>query len=417
MKLKWQDNNNKFIKAAENAGNWLLRNQVIDQRDANCGRFLYCCNIKTGYFQRSTNWQTGMGVLALLWLYNFTGNKEYLEAAELAADYLLSLQVVDADTPEILGGFREVTPQTPSMTTRDSTSAAWGLLGLLQITGRDDLLKAVKRFADWQLKYAWQNGWPARIICLHTRAGTKKRITPEWVIQNNAQAGAAEFFMDLAMETGTANYAEQGARRILDYYIKHFLEPSGKPHILYDPIAKNWDVDKPGKRLNGSEIPEGWFNMHRLNDDFAASALIKGYQLLHNKKYLTSAQAYAKWVSEQQLENGGFGTPEVEVATSCAPLFLMDLRTVTGDDKYDKTIESSLERLLELQISSDNKMVDGGFLCLDNRCESDPGNWVNIRNTSYSIMALLKAVNINIGPNGMVAGINPSGAIQKTNNL
>lgn len=405
MKLKWQSNNNKFIKAAEHAGNWLLQNQVIDQQDANCGRFLYCCNIKTGYFQRSTNWQTGMGILALLWLYNFTSKNKYLEAAELASEYLLSLQVLDADKPEGYGGFREETPQTQWMTTRDATSAAWGLLGLFQITGKYDLLIATKRFADWHFKNAWQNGWPTRIVCLNPKSGYRRNMSPEWVIQNNAQAGAAEFFLDLAMETGIVKYAEMGSRRLLDYYIKHFLEPSGQPHILYDPIAKNWDVDKPGERLNGSRIPEGWFNMHRLNDDFAASALLKGYQVLHDKRYLTAVEAYAKWVTAQQLNNGGFGNPEVEVAASCAPLFLMDLRTVTGDDKYDNVIKKSLERLLELQVSSDDKMVDGGFLCLDKNCESDPGNWVNIRNTSYSIMALLKAVNLN----GTAYGINPSG--------
>jgi rhamnogalacturonyl hydrolase YesR len=409
--MKWKDNNNKFIKAAENAGKWLLQNQVIDQRDANCGRFLYCCNIKTGEFQRSTNWQTGMGIIALLWLYNYTNNNKYLEAAERAAGYLLSLQVLDSDRPESFGGFREVTPQTPWMTTRDASSAAWGVLTLYQVTGKDTFLTAAKRFAEWQLKNAWQNGWPVRIVCFDSRFESKKGMAPEWVIQNNAQAGAAEFFLDLAFETGIVKYAEMGSRRMLDYYIKHFLEPSGKPHILYDPIAENWDVDKPGKRLNGAAIPEGWFNMHRLNDDFAASALLKGYQKLHNNEYLTAVESYAGWVAKQQVDNGGFGNPEVEVAASCAPLFLMDLRMVTGDDKYDKVIDRSLERLLELQVSSDNKMTDGGFLCLDKNCESDPGNWVNIRNSSYSIMALLKAVNIESGSNCMVAGINPSGAI------
>jgi hypothetical protein len=47
----------KFIKVAKHSGNWLLQNQITDYLDANCGRFLYCCNINNGDFQRSTGGQ------------------------------------------------------------------------------------------------------------------------------------------------------------------------------------------------------------------------------------------------------------------------------------------------------------------------------------------------------------------------
>lgn len=376
----------ELVSAAKAAADWLVKNQVIDELDANYGRFLYCCNLETGYSEKSTGWQTGVGIIALLWMNTAEKNESYLKAAERAARYVLSLQVLESESPHQFGTFREETPQTQWMHPRDGVSVAWGLLCLYSQTSNDIYLRAARRYADWHLANAWHKSWPVATVQLGPNGRTDSKI------QANCQGGTAGFFLQLARVTGDYSYSQQGAKPILDYYIAHFLEPSGKPHVLYCPETDSWDTEKPHSPVGGEaeDFGSGWLEMHRYNDDFSAISLLQGYLELGDRQYLKAAGAYADWLASTQNPDGGFGTPTAEAGSSCVPLFLLDYAAVEKTDKYEDVISRAVSHLLKLQIKSDVCESNGGFLCLDNLCRNDSGKWVNIRNTSYGIAALLK---------------------------
>ena len=72
-----------------------------------------------------------MGMLAL---FRRTGDERYLQAAELAGRYLMSLQVLDQRDTLYYGTLRRIIPQSIEFAPRDATSEAWGLAWLYNAT-------------------------------------------------------------------------------------------------------------------------------------------------------------------------------------------------------------------------------------------------------------------------------------------
>lgn len=379
-----------LIDSAKLAGQWLIDNQNVDKSDADCGRFLYCCNLKTGYYERSTSWQTGVGIIALLWLFKATDDERYIASAKLAAQYICLLQIDDPSDSAISGAFREETPQTQWSHPRDAVTAAWGLLSLYQMTKEESYLNRAIKFADWHLANAWYKGWPKATVLLGPKPDIKEH---NYNLHANCQTGTAAFFMQLAKAANDEKYLRKGAIPILDYYIDIFLDATGFPCVLCNPDTKKTEreIELSELNKNGFEgFGSDWIQMHRFNDDFAALALLQGYLNTHNNLYLGRAHAYAGWVTKNQNNSGSFGNPDVEAASSTLPIFLIDLQKIVGVNLLSDAIDRAIEHLLSLQQHRGDKMVNGGMLCLDNNCNRDSNNWVNIRNTGYGIVALLK---------------------------
>ena len=74
---------------------WQLKNQVRDRHDANKGRFIRSYDKASGRLIYTGNWQTGAALMSLLSVYRRTKDAKYLEAAEYAGHYLMSLQILD----------------------------------------------------------------------------------------------------------------------------------------------------------------------------------------------------------------------------------------------------------------------------------------------------------------------------------
>ena len=91
---------------------WQFRNQVKDRQDANRGRFIRSYDKASGSLIYTGNWQTGAALMSLLSVYRRTKDAKYLEAAEYAGHYLMSLQVLDTREPRYYGAIRELTPQS-----------------------------------------------------------------------------------------------------------------------------------------------------------------------------------------------------------------------------------------------------------------------------------------------------------------
>lgn len=373
-----------YLSYAVRAGRWLLQNQVVDPLDANNGRYLYCVNLETGYSELSTGWQTGVGILALVQLAETdTANAPgYINSARLAAQYILSLQYLAPDKPEIFGAYREETPQTQWLHPRDSVTCAWALARLYEATGEEEYLLSAERFAMWHLKYAWKDGWPVSTVQIQQDG---LEFDPFSQIQGNFQCGSALFFMLLSKLCNDDKYANQLAKPLLDYYCDKFLATTGRPYVLLNPTLPDvYSCDNPAPG-----IPEGWLQMHRYNDDFAARALLQGSLEFGDDKYLKAFLSYAQWLEAEQNADGSFGKPDVvEAASSCVPLLLTEYQKISSSERFENMRIKALEHLLTLSQESADNRIDGAFLGLDNKCRSMPNKWINIRNTCYAIQAL-----------------------------
>jgi uncharacterized protein YyaL (SSP411 family) len=164
-------NKEKIFEAATRCADWQVANQVRDRHDANKGRFIRSFDKASGRLIYTGNWQTGAAMMALLTMYRRTNDEKYLEAAEFAGRYIMSLQILEERDTRFYGAIRELTPQSMEMDPRDATTAAWGLVWLYNFTGDDEYLRRALLFADFHLKHCMIEGWPQYSYYMESQFG------------------------------------------------------------------------------------------------------------------------------------------------------------------------------------------------------------------------------------------------------
>ena len=371
----------QYQQAAIRAGEWYLRNQVHDPLDANRGRYLYCREIPTKEFERSTGWQTGFGAFAMLSLHRLTGEQRYLDSAALAMEYMKSLQILDARHPSQFGALREETPQTNWLHPRDAVSAAWALLGYGRYVKDADCLERARLYADWMLRQAFAGDWP--LTTVHLGAGGAETSD----LRLSCQSGGILFFHDMYDATQDFRY-QDAACRMSEYYVRHFLTEPGELQTVIDPLGNRRESDLE----NFERWPKAWREMHQVNDDFGGIAMVRSIEVFQQPLHRERLRAFAQWLVAWQKPSGGFMEPAMEVASATVPIFLHAYRRIATPaerTQYDEVCRKALAHLLSQQQTSDDPQVDGAFLCLDNKCRFGQGRWVNIRCTSYAVIALL----------------------------
>ncbi len=108
----------QLLTRARKLAGWFAAGQVDRPSSADCGRYVDRIDVRGGRGARigepvlTTNWTTGMTVIAMLMAWKRTGEKRYRESARSAGEYLKSLQITDARDRKTFGMIREVTPQT-----------------------------------------------------------------------------------------------------------------------------------------------------------------------------------------------------------------------------------------------------------------------------------------------------------------
>ncbi len=371
----------EYQQAAVRAGEWYLRNQVSDPLDANRGRYLYCREIPTKKFEYSTSWQTGFGALVMLSLHRLTGETRYLDSAARALEYIKSLQILDARNPARFGAFREETPQTNWIHPRDAVSAAWALLGYGRYVQDADCLERARLYADWMLQHAFAGDWPLATV----RLGGDGLETSD--LRASCQSGGILFFHDMYDATQDFRYRD-AAWRMSEYYARHFLSEQGELKTLIDPVGNRKESDLD----NFERWPRSWREMHQVNDDFGGLAMVRSIEVFQQPLHRERLRAFARWLVAWQKPGGGFMEPEMEVGSATVPIFLHAYRHIASPaerTQYDEVCRKALTHLLSKQQTSADPQVDGAFLCLNNLCRSGEGRWVNIRCTSYAVIALL----------------------------
>ncbi len=368
----------KLYEAAKKCAEWEIGNQVNNREDANRGRFIRCYCQDNSYLNYTGNWQTGSALMSLLAMYQRTNDPKYLESAELAGSYIMSLQILDTRTPRYYGAIRELTPQSIEFAPRDATTAAWALVWLYNVTKKEEYLNRAILFGEFHLKYCMHEGWPLYACYMDRDLGN-------FYARGSFQSGTGLFYHDLFMASDDPRYIEFGMRPIADNYLKYFVKENGA--IVLERDIFTWTEKE--ESIQPGVTPD----MHMYNDDFGAAMLQTASDIFHDEKYRKAAFTYAQWLAEyQQDEDGGFAGGVHPSAVPTALNYFYDLGNYYNDKKLLKACEKTLNKLLSMQLEdTGNSQLDGGFRGKNESADqTGKGLCVNNRTTSYALIALLK---------------------------
>lgn len=366
-----------LLDRAIQCGEWMVRNQMTDRQDANKGRSVRSYDADTGEKILTGNWMTGTMLMGLLALYKRTGSESYLRAAELAGRYIMSLQVMGREE-EYFGAIRELTPQSIEFAPRDAASAAWGLAWLAEATGDALYLHRAELYGDWLVEKGMYRGWPLYAIYMDERMAN-------FYSRGSFQSGSGLFLHDLFQLSGNPKYIERGLAPIAKIYRDEFINDDGSLTLERDPFTGRITSPKPGS----DGLP-----MHAFNDDFGAAMMIAATRFFDDQSYIEKAARYAHWLASVQDEDGGFAEGKVPSAVPVSEMTFRDIGTILKDSELLKVADRSMKKLLEMQFpDTGDPCIDGGFHGLYEGEESD--RWgrtcVNMRTSSYALIALLKA--------------------------
>jgi len=368
------------LDRARKLADWFVNIQVTRRHLADHGRFENGIRVrgKPEKVSYTTNWTTGMTVIAMLMAWKRTGDKRYLEAAARAGSYLKSLQVLDARRPRSFGAIREVTPQTAEFHPRDALSAAWGLLHLGLYAGDKDALWRARTFAEWFRRNSMRRGYPAWTFFIEPEG------EPYWQI-GSFHGGSPLFFFDLFAATRDKRWLKLGLT-ICDTWIRTFPKPDGSIRIEVDPRSGR---DVTGRSKDPNHL--GWQDMHKTNDDFTTQALLRAYRLTRRPKYLDAARKYLDWALSIQRRDGAFGRPAVNSAAATLILEMLDMAAVSGEKKYREAALRSVPHFFSLQeLKAREPRFHGGYYCVHGDYVHESRVELGARTACYALAALLR---------------------------
>ncbi len=358
---------------------WQVRNQVMDRQDANRGRFIRSYDQASGSLIYTGNWQTGAALMSLLSMYRQTNDEKYLEAAEYAGHYLMSLQILDQRNTRFYGAIRELTPQSMEMDPRDATTAAWALVWLYNFTGKEEYLRRAILFGDFHLKYCMHEGWPQYSFYMERRFGN-------FYARGSFQSGTGLFYHDLFMASDDARYITGGMRPIAENYVKYFVNDDGS--LVQEREIFTWRLQEETKQPTVTPC------MHMYNDDFGAAMLQTASDIFKDEKFRQAAFSYAQWLASNQDEDGGFAGGSHPSAVAVALMYFHDLGQYYNDETLLAARDITLNKLLDMQYHETGDVkIDGAFKGRYEGPAGFPGGGdvcVNNRVTSYALSALIK---------------------------
>lgn len=369
----------KILESALQCAEWQISNQVTDRQDANRGRFIRSYDQASGNLIYTGNWQTGAAIMALLSCYRRTNDEKYLDAAELAGRYIMSLQVLDKHNPRYYGAIREITPQSMEFAPRDATTAAWALVWLYNFTKEPEYLRRAVLFGDFHLKYCMCEGWPLYSCYMEDRFAN-------FYARGSFQSGTGLFYHDLFMASDDPRYIEFGLRPIADNYLKYFIGKDGE--VIQEREIFTWNREAETEQENVTPC------MHMFNDDFGAAMLQTASDIFKDEKYRLTALKYAKWLAQHQNEDGGFCNDAHPSGVPVALMYFHDLGRHYNDKTLLNACGKALKKLFSMQHhGTGDKKLDGEFQGKYEGPKNHPNggaHCVNNRTSAYALNALIK---------------------------
>jgi hypothetical protein len=371
-----------LFAAAERVADWMVANQVTDRLDANKGRSVCVFDKTTDFYQMTTSWETGIMCMGLLAMYKRTGKPLYLDRAELAGRFIMSLQVMDQRQDRHYGVFREVSPQAIEFCPRDATTAAWALVWLYETVKNPEYLDRAILFGNWHLKHGMCNGWPLHGVFMDGQ------FTDHYA-KGSFQSGTGLFYHDLFMMTGDSRYIEQGLRPIAETYRKDFFYRDGGL-VMYREVFSNKDISAAMSEPSGHD-------MHKYNDDFGNAMLQAAADIFGDESFRETASKYALWLAAHQDLDGGFGNGGAPSGVPVALMYFNDLGGYYKNTELLAARDKTLAKLLAMQYQgTGDQRLDGGFQgTMHNfdaaaREKGAGGTSVDMRTSAYALNALLR---------------------------
>ncbi len=365
-----------LLERAVKCADYFVLNQVRDRDDANRGRTIRSYDQATGKTVLTGNWQTGAFLMSLLATYRRTGEQKYLEAAEFAGHYIMSLQVLDQRS-RYYGVIRELTPQSIEFAPRDATSGAWALVWLYNFTGKSEYLERAMLFGDFHLRYCMCEGWPRYACYMDPKLD-------DFYARGAFQSGTGLFYHDLFMACGEPKYIAEGLRPIAENYLKYFICEDGSINQQFDIFT--WKNTAEAKQAN---VAPG---MHSFNDDFGNAMLQAASDIFEDEKYREAARRFALWLANSLDSEAGFSGHWSGVPVSL--MYFHDLGLFYNDEKLLAARDKALDILLDMQfLDTGDTKLDGAFRGKSEVNSDLPQageNCMNTRCSSYALTALLK---------------------------
>lgn len=289
-------------------------------------------------------WHTGQAVVALCDGYRLTGKQEYLESAQMGADFLLRERTMEPDSPQH-GLIHAIEDYDDSINISAILECLKGLWALYHITGQESLKEAILLSCTW--------------------------------IQKNAYLGGGHFL---------DNYSLIEQRMTSASWMERFVPPVGKPKPKGRPLsddamflkAYNLSGDERFRTifyetvdfLGANEYPSGTWgqyppcgasgNIHPRQSYWWGLPMYDAYLDTGNDKYLRSLQHCAAWYKKAQRRDGGFirntytdfSTDSFGHATSgtvCAAILWEQLYKLDKNPEWREASERSLAFAMRVQ--------------------------------------------------------------------
>jgi len=359
------------------AADWGVHNQVRDAWpawNANKGRFPYHVVINPVKRAKqaqpwSTCWNTSRMAQGLYSAYCVTGLEPHLAAANLAMEYVATLQVFEPGYETFHGSFFENSPQGPHIATRDTMEAVQGFIAGYYATKTPRFLRRAVAGADFLLRAMRSKAWPYPYV---------------WLAENRIKNRDFFFFYacvlvfaQMYVLTGNRNYLKQGVVPFSDKILREYIRPDGAFGVK-GPVTDNHHVHSEGE-LAGVFV----------NDDGLGVALLAAYAVTGSQRYLDAAIGSADFWARTSAR------PEMLAVYPSVALFLADVHRLTGDSRYLPRIKDYIQENIALQcLATKEPFLRGAFIGEDMATvynkNSHPKDYVCLRITSYSLMALAK---------------------------
>ena len=343
------------------ASNWLSQSGIrnSNQNTPIFGSFnrQYDCTHKT--YDLVYNEITGYGISALVCLYLYTDNQQYLRMAFEAADYLLSIQCLDS-TLEEYGGiphslFLNGSQCNQQYYTFDNAMCLQGLIDLYTLTNNKQYLKGSSLVADWLITMQIADG---SFLAMYD-AETKLKEHPSQLFAGDRgclHAKHAIGLLKLADASGSNKYTER-ARKVCDWVLSLQRENGA--------FGAN-----PDRRYVFAHA-----------HCYATEGILYAYYALERNEFLQAALKAGEWLLQAQKSNGAllknysdktvrihrriiksFSATRVTDATSQAVRIFCILYGLTGDNKFLEGAQRAITFLTTMQcLDSPDVNMRGGF--------------------------------------------------------
>jgi hypothetical protein len=342
-----------FLDRALKAADWFTRQQLIFEKPwkGDQYRFCYYYYMPEKLYVPGLNWTHGRALFVLTEAYALTGERRYLESAELGMRFVRALQPLDPWYEVTFGSIREEIPQAPKGGILDGAQAASGMLMMHRVTGERDYLRRGRAFCEF-LRRTWHpsRGLPSLV-----------EYEPEKILYQASedcihQASAIPLW-HLHCTTGEVCHFPMivdAADRILacqreDGGLNYLMDISRKPEPGFN---HHWGLGKGADKA-----------LLR-NDDGVVVVVIAAHRITGDRKYLDALVRYAGWIMANEPHERPYCAFGIQASN------VLDIGKEAGQDYSGWVLDNVRKHCLDLQVEgSGDPKADGGF-----RGEDEEGN-------------------------------------------